>query len=399
MEINKNYKTNIFNILNNIYKSIYNNDINELIRNIEELIKNKNEKYKYLNCLLNPDIYKYSKIPSLMPLPSCSFYIHNTFKFETNSEGYAIIMFNPFFLYNTRLNTYNNDNNDKSIFYNDNGKSVVWNDIKNIADSTQKYKNWYSSEYFTSFLFTNDSSINGNTEVFSWEAVNIEQDIPPMYNQYRLVSTSVEVRYIGNNYDGSGLIGGAIILENINKLFSKYYKILYNNDNTPRISLNYEYSDVSKYSFLKKAYNSYFYKENSWNEGLKMVYFPIDNSYEEFINMTDRNTYNYNLTGFYNQLSPFIPYNGRNGFNFLIYVMDGPAPYRENYKMDIYCNFECLPNAEYLSYMPTNVNNIYKINNKEKKEMINILQEKPIMKLTENFEYKIDTWKDDIKNL
>ena len=86
----------LVDILNNIYNSIYKHDIDKIINSINNLIKQKKIKNNYLNSLLNPDIYKYSKIPSLIPVPTCSFHIHNYVDIDTTSGKIAII-FNPFF--------------------------------------------------------------------------------------------------------------------------------------------------------------------------------------------------------------------------------------------------------------------------------------------------------------
>ena len=69
------------------------------------------------------------------------------------------------------------------------------------------------------------------------------------------------------------------------------------------------------------------------------------------------------------------------------------------YKIDLYLNFECLPNAEYLNYIPINTE-LDNITNKEKKEMINILQQKPIMKFDDNINYDSNnTWENDIRKI
>ena len=72
------------NILNELYKSIKYNDIHGLIRILQKIIEYKDNKNKYLNEILYPEIYKYTKIPSLIPLPSCSFQLYFTETFTVN---------------------------------------------------------------------------------------------------------------------------------------------------------------------------------------------------------------------------------------------------------------------------------------------------------------------------
>lgn len=93
ININEKYNQNF----ENIYNAIYNNNIDKLIQLIDELIKNKNNKYKYLDYLLNPNIYKYVKIPNNFPLSTVTFQLHNIIKTKTNAKGNIGILFNPFF--------------------------------------------------------------------------------------------------------------------------------------------------------------------------------------------------------------------------------------------------------------------------------------------------------------
>ena len=58
------------------------------------------------------------------------------------------------------------------------------------------------------------------------------------------------------------------------------------------------------------------------------------------------------------------------------------APSGACLKLDIYCNYECLPNAAFLNYMPISVST-YGMSNQEKKDAIKVVQEKPIMKADE----------------
>ena len=77
-------------ILNEIYLSLYNNDLNKLINLIDNLVNYGEKKNKYLNEMLYPEIYKYTKIPSLITLPSCSFQLYFTETFTVNSNLYFI---------------------------------------------------------------------------------------------------------------------------------------------------------------------------------------------------------------------------------------------------------------------------------------------------------------------
>ena len=58
---------------------------------------NKKAEYNYLNNLLHPEKCKGVKIPSPIPVPSCSFQLHNCVTLTTNSHGNLAFLFNPFF--------------------------------------------------------------------------------------------------------------------------------------------------------------------------------------------------------------------------------------------------------------------------------------------------------------
>ena len=64
----------------------------------------------------------------------------------------------------------------------------------------------------------------------------------------------------------------------------------------------------------------------------------------------------------------------------MVYVMG--AAKSANFKIDIYCNFECLPNAKFMDYIPQSINNSY--NDIDIKKAIEIVQKKPIGKYDEN---------------
>ena len=65
----------------------------------------------------------------------------------------------------------------------------------------------------------------------------------------------------------------------------------------------------------------------------------------------------------------------------MIYTLGAP-PDKVSFKVDIYCNFECLPNAEFLNYLPLSIN-VDSTTQEQKKEATLIIQQKPIMKINE----------------
>ena len=410
-----------------IYLSIKNKDIDKLIKYIEDLIKNRKIKYNYLNNLLNPEIYKYVKIPSFMPIPTCSFQLYNSAKVQTSYDGYFGFVVNPFFLYNDAINLYNTVGNGKYYTLNGKDKQYEAEIIQSSIDDpyTRPYRHWYSIDYMSSCLFINQDDWKGENWGFYWNTFDFKQGVNPMfmdflnknhgggsidvndqlnilplYSQYRLVSACIKVKYLGNINEASGIIGGSIILENDKKLYPKFTYIEYSphaGEGAYTVTVDTYSDETNRLDYFDKMKHAYYHKENSCLDGLKMIYFPTDNSCEQFYHVLGFNDfiYDYNLS--MESKSPFIGKNYNNNFKFYVYVKNGPPT--TDYQIDLYCNFECIPESKYLNFISSNTDTM-NITNEEKKEMINILQQKPIMKFDENITYDDkNDWENNIKDI
>ena len=383
-EYNIEYYENLFKKL---YQAIFNNDIDLLINIINLIITNKYNKYIYLDYLLNPDIYKYVKIPGKIILPTSSFQLHKIIKIKTNTKGNIGIIFNPFFIYDYRfynINYYNNDNNNM-VFYSNNGESYKYSYIKDHS-SEKNWENWYSFIYLSSLLINNsddDNNIFGN----NWMPIDIQQ-YQKIHTKYRLVSSEIIVRYIGPEIESSGSFYGAIINNNNNKYINSCMARI----DSGLLSYNIEYINntncqLKNYNNLSMIYNSYYYKQTKCNEGIKLIYYPLDNSYEEFINrIHPKDIYYYHSEDENEEIKDFLQakYNYRNGFNFMIIGND--LPYNENkdyIQIEIICNFETFLYSTYLNYIPYNQTNI-NLSDNEKKDILNIIKNNNIFKANEN---------------
>ena len=374
------YDKNLLQIIADLYKSMNGEDIDidGAMNAIDALMKfNKKSKHNYLNDLLYPEIYKNVKIPSPIPVPSCSFQLHNTISLKANHYGNLAIMFNPFFLAsNVHITDLNN--------------AIVDQDI-NYGFLVNKYSTFYANAA---------GNLNGFSENKKWGMYDIGQEIPPVYNQYRLVSASIVAKYIGRLDIASGVIGGAIIFQDSNELGSK--GTVYDMQNQQELG---DYNSVPKflwkYGNFDLAMDSHYHQQNYILDGIRLLYFPIDNSYEEYTKIySDRISGGMKFDVNDDGSNPVYTYcnkdNVKNGFNFFIYTLG--APTLEKIKIDIYCNFECLPESEFLDYMPTTTAD-YTITNNEKKQVIETVQKKPITSLKDtagNLLTKIKSWKDNI---
>ena len=276
---------------------------------------------------------------------------------KTNQHGCLAMYFNPFFLCKESKDSYQN------VYFNYN----------ELQDSTVGS----TMEFCSSLFINNQSTLNGHQPVNEWRCVNMGQTIPAVYNQYRLVSASIVVKYVGRLDIASGVIGGAIVYDETQGVGVS---------GTRGGEFPQPFSSVpdilAKYGNFDLALDSFYYQENLCIEGMRQLYFPIDNSYEEYIKLF--NTSLIKVAKETDLSSPVMIADEdylRNGFKFMIYTLGAP-PSSACFKVDIFCNFECLPNAEFLNYLPLSIN-VDHTTPEQKKEATLIVQKKPIMKISE----------------
>lgn len=353
-----NYDIILLSKLNNLKDSLSNDHLN--VGNIKQQIKeindfDKSQNFIYLNTLLHPEKSRGCKIPSQVPVPSCSFQLHNCVTVTTNASGCVAVMFNPFFLGNEEL---------------------LNQEIPGMEGSREGVKT-YLNKYLSSLWVNNDANLTGFSDNDKWQNVNISQMIPPVYDSYRLVSASMVVRYIGRLDAVQGQIGGAIIYDDLPTL----------GGNVAQSSSGWQpgwpgYSTIcpqlAKYGNFDYIMDSYYHHNSTCLEGLRQLYFPIDNSYEDYVKVMgieDISGYDYGSSTI--QLTPSPNYY-KSAFNWCFYGISCP-PSTACFKIDIYCNFECLPKAKFLSYMPISINP-YMLPAEEKRRQIMAVQSKPVLK-------------------
>jgi len=236
-----------------------------------EMLK-KGQEHEYMNTLLRPEKTRGAKIPSQIPIPSSSFQLKQSVYVTTNALGNASIICNPFFL------------------------------AGGGTDST--------------FFVNNNAALTGSAASNFYTAVALGQVIPSVYNQYRLVSGSIVAKYVGRLDIVQGLIAGAIVFDQ-------------NIGNTAVGGVN---ANLQKYGDYNLAQDAYFWNENFALKGIRELYFPLDNAFEEYYN-----------TG-----------TAKTGFGFIINIQQAP-PSTTPFKIDVYFNFECLPDVTFLNYIPTSI--------------------------------------------
>ena len=368
-----------------ISNSIESQDADNIINSINNLIHiNNNDKYQYLNALLNPEKSKNIKMPSKIPIPSCTFQLHETKILSGNNFR---IMFNPFFLYDKRII---DDTGYYDVFYGPYGEQNYW-------QTGPEYIGFYKPIFFTT-LVEIFKELSWREDSIQTRYIDINQGLPHLYSKYRLVSASITVKYVGSMETSNGIIGGAIITEDSNYVSSHMQMIVDNDgiiEGTSQNRMFYKYYDYNL------VLNSLYHQQNKCIDGIRLIYFPLDNSYEEFVDVfTPKNV---KETGFIlnykNVENAYIigDKNFKNAFNFYIYILnDFGSDIQNKYKLDVYCNFECLPFTEYINFLPINLDISY-ISENDKKKIIEFIQNKPIMKLNEV--QNILNWKQSLKQL
>ena len=241
--------------LNNLKKELDNDtlDLERIRKDIKQLNEFKEyQNYDYLNDLLDPIRRKGVKIPSSKPIPSCSFQLHNYITFRTNSKGNDVFCFNPFFLASDKLIN----------------KEVYFGGIK-------EYLTIGAGMYF--FANSNDP-YTGTAPYTDWYFPEIPcQMISDVYSKYRVVSACVTLRYLGELDAAQGTIGGGIAFIN-NPYVGVRLKQTIDGDSGHGSRAN----GLSQFGNFDLIRDCVYSQENTCLEGLKMLYFPLDNSFEEF---------------------------------------------------------------------------------------------------------------------
>ena len=352
-----NYDVLLLSKLNNLKDSLSSDriNVNTIKRQIKEINDfDQSQNFIYLNTLLHPEKSRGCKIPSQVPVPSCAFQLHNCVTVTTNSRGCVGVVFNPFFLAN---------------------EDLLGQNITNINQTT--VTNTFITHYLTSLWVNNSETLTGFSDDDNWVPTNISQVIPSVYDSYRLVSASMVVKYIGRLDAVQGRIGGAIIYDDICTMGGKLQRT--NGDYDPTDpGTDTMCPELAKYGNFDYIMDSYYHQDNNCLEGVRELYFPIDNSYEDYVKCMNIDDVEAQATPNVGVRYTIAPNFYKGSFNWCFYGMGCPVN-ANCFKIDIYCNFECLPKAKFLSYMPISINP-YVLPAEEKRRQILAVQSKPVLK-------------------
>ena len=279
---------------------------------------------EYINTLLNPKKTKGSKIPTRNFTPTCSFQLHYQYNVPVDGKGFCGLCFNPFFLSDDSIKDYKGNINFPE------GENIKGYEIRRMSTFFVKCERIGHSE---------------------WTYAYIGQTIPALYSSYRLVSAEINFKYIGDISRATGYICGAVINDD-DKIVGSNITLKY-----PQYNINTSTEDfiLDKYN-ENTIKNSYYYIENKIIDGFRMIYYPLDNSYEEFVKVykgpglrvdkwINSNRYSISLSDEY----------FKSGFKWIIFLNGIDRYSIGSVLMEIHCNYECIPDLKYINYLPMSI--------------------------------------------
>lgn len=283
-------------------------DVKNTLEAIETLKKSQDQ--EYLKSMVYPERAKNAKIPSAFPIPSASFQLKSSINLTPNSSGNACLLINPFFLAEER-----------------------------VSPTAQ----------MTSIYLNNHSTLTGSAANNNFIPIDGGQFVPPnVYDQYRLVSASVVVKYIGRLDTVQGLIGGSIIFDD------KLSGTSVSNTVVP---------SLAKYGNFNMLQDAYFWQEFYSIHGMRELYFPLDITFEQYHDLDK----------------------SKDGFGFALYLLTSTSSNSPTIKIDLFFNFECLPTIDFLNFMPTS-SSTSPVESKE--QAVREIQKRPIMSESQSLSEK-----------
>lgn len=187
-----------------------------------------------------------------------------------------------------------------------NTSTLTTNSTGNVVFCWNPY---YLSESSASYCFVNnDATLTGSAANNIFGTIqNGFSSIPALYSEFRLVSASVVVTCRSSQLNMSGVLSGGILID-------------------PSLIFA---GGVAQLGNFLNIDDSYYNQIRPAGDGLRMLYFPIDPSFESFTTMG----------------------NVKPGFAFCFYGQ-GLQASTPCIRVDYYANFECTPYANMMQYIP-----------------------------------------------
>lgn len=304
--LTKNVDAKILNWLVDMHTTLNKDKID--LRQLDNLIKilqhyNEDAKEEYINTLLYPETVIGRKIPTLFPIPSTTFQMHlvsaNINIGNTGAFGWT---WNPFFL----------------------------------ADSTPAQ----ATSFFVNTLTDGAGAAANN---FNPVGIQMNQIPPNIYGNYRLVSASVVVSYVGRMDVVSGVLGIGIGL---------------NNTGVAQPVAVGGAADVASQVFANfiQVDNLYFSERTQAANGVRAIYFPMDDKYTNFYPL-----YTTAQPGGAGGPGAALAATYASGFYFAGYGQ-GLQVQANSIRFDFYLNFETVVSPAFNNFIPQTTGNAQNIN-------------------------------------
>lgn len=260
-------------------------ELDSLVKALEHMADDARE--DYINTLLYPETVFGKKIPTLFPIPTSTFQLHLVGPaIATSSNGHLAWTWNPVFL------------------------------------QDQTIPGWGT------FYVNNDTNLTGSASSNQFKLQDIQYNQIPggLYGNFRVVSASVVVTYIGRMDIVSGVLGIGIGLNNSGVA-------------TPQAVATTPPVDAASAIFgnFLQVDNLFFSERTQAANGVRAIYFPIDDRFTNFLTMpTSAGT----VPG------GFVP-----GFYFAGYAQGLPQG-ASSLRFDFYINFEAIVTPQYNNFIP-----------------------------------------------
>lgn len=200
------------------------------------LVKNAYMNYDYMRCVFFPEASEPSRYPQLFPVPSALIKQHDSFFVKTNSSGNTMIQFSP----NARFS--------HTASYNDDVYAIIANgNLLNMSTS-----NLYDTSLADTISAPSNSWWGNTGDTFGDKRMrfNTNATCEASIAKYRIVAFGINITYIGQLDDHSGLLECAFFPDNLSEDF---------------IYLNH--ADTEDAMFYKKCIPM---------NGIRAISFPID---------------------------------------------------------------------------------------------------------------------------
>lgn len=327
-------ENNYNNKLNELKNCLCGDQLNlkDIFKKIDRLSRYKDfEKYNYLNSLLYPEKAKGCKIPSQIQIPSCSFQLRFTCILNPSAVN-NYYLFNPYFLCR-------DDASHKHYIVSDGTRDWTLDNLMSVGTTIWK-------------------NVGNISDMYDWVCISSNfkgQSIPNVYSSYRLVSACAKIKYMGTVKQASGIVGASILTEDIPYIATRV-RVQNAQPSLYRTTIPLSLNGIT----LNDIRHCYYNTENTCLEGLRVLYFPIDNSYEEFIPIMSGDDVNWI---FYKDIKKYLPSEKprgtyyseldpkktRSGFNWFFYLINPPSG---SFALEFFGNYECIVNPESSYYMP-----------------------------------------------